>query len=70
MNIYTVYKDPTDYPGKFVIRRFIISRKHVEPANLICVEDDLETALAKLPPGLTKVDRLEDDDPKILEIWM
>ena len=70
MNLYTVYKDPSDYPGKFVIRRFVISGGNVEPANLICVEDDLETALTRLPPGLVKIDRFENDDPKILEVWM
>lgn len=66
MEIYTVYKNPTDYPEKIVVRKFIGIQSSIEP---LCIEDTLEEARKKIPAGLFRMDRMENDDAAILETW-
>lgn len=71
MKMFTIYKYPLDYPDKFVVRCW-----YPDPASLkyekepTAVVDTLDQARQAIPLGLTNIGRFEDDDPKILEVWM
>ncbi len=86
MIVYVVYEDPTDYPGKFVIRRNLISRgSSIEPHGIRPVVEvapepeiiaDTYDGLAEwLWPkirdeGLTRFPRDPTDPPQIVEVWL
>lgn len=65
LEIYTVYENPTDYPGKFVVRKFVLDK----PTDWVKVADTLPEARATMPLGLFGMPRDPSDDPKIIETW-
>lgn len=68
--MFTVYRDPLDYPGKFVVRRFAIGPGVVRSLRpLFAIGDSLEAVRRQLPEGLTCLARCEQDDPVIVETW-
>lgn len=71
MNIYVVYDNPTDYPGKFVVRAHrVISGGSVPEAEPRAVTDTLDEARKVIPDGLIRFVRDETDDAKIVETWL
>lgn len=66
LEIFVVYENPSDFPGKMVVRKFINDKPTLEP---LCVEDTLEEAREKIPKGLFRMDRMADDDIVIVETW-
>lgn len=73
LSLYTIYKNPTDYPGKFVVRRWSVGNKDGVPTpdkEPTIVTDDLEKARGVIPFGYNMFLRNEDDDPKIVETWL
>lgn len=72
MNLYTIYNSPTDYPDKFVVRRWEINPPENNPVamNVIIIGSDLEEIRSALRNmGLFVVPRDESDDIKIVETW-
>lgn len=65
--LYVIYSDPLDAPGKFVLRRHVGERPDPAPAAVV---DSLEACRAALPPGLFNLGRYDEDDPKIVEVWI
>lgn len=68
--VFTVYENPSDYPGKFVVRRWVGMDPSPTPEY---VEDSLEMARKRLLvdfPYLERLDRSINDDPVILETWI
>ncbi len=86
MMIYVVYENPTDYPGKFVIRRNLISRGStiqphgIRPVVEVASEPDFIAdtydglAMWLWPKirdeGLTRIARDPMDPPQIREVWL
>ena len=71
MVMWTVYENPSDYPGKFVARKFVIGRGTFEPSlNDVHVADTLEAVRGMIPVGLVCTRRQPDDDPCIVEVWL
>jgi hypothetical protein len=66
LNIWTVYDHPLDYPNSFVARRWAMN---VPTADVI-VSPSLDRVRASLPPGLYRMNRNPNDDPKIVEVWI
>ena len=66
MPIITVFKSPTDYPGKYVARVFDVGR----PTNLAAVADTYEELMEAIPAGMVRLERNEKDDPVIVETWI
>lgn len=65
--IWTVYENPTDFPGKFVARLWDLD----QPTDQIKVADTLREIRAELMPlGLHRLERQPEDDPHILETWL
>lgn len=70
LHLFTIYENPTDYPGLFVVRESI-----VEPMRTVLREPplavvlSLEDARASVPPGLVRMTRADEDEPAIVEVW-
>lgn len=65
--LITIYKNPRDFPNKYVARLF---DKHFSTKYAI-VKDSLEEIRTALPPTFTnKLERSENDDPVIVETWI
>jgi hypothetical protein len=67
-----VYFNPSDYPGRYVVR---VQRPGPggaiqEEAEPRAVVDTLEEARKMLPWYLTNLGRYPDDDPVIVEVWV
>jgi len=71
MSMWTVYDHPTDYPRHFVARRFVVLGGGLfgptDDARFATTLSELRTML---PRGLYRLDRMPDDDPKVLEVWL
>jgi hypothetical protein len=68
LDIWTVYHNPSDYPGKYVARKFTVT-KDVTATRDMFVADTIEEIRALLPQGLYHLTRQPDDDPVIIETW-
>ena len=66
LTIWVIYKHPKDYPDNFVARKFILDK----PTPEILIGSTLEEIRKLLPPGSTRFDRYETDDPVIIEAWI
>lgn len=64
--IFTVFCNPKDFPGKYVVRLF----DGKAPTRLLSVKDTLEDARKTIPPLFKRVDRSPTDDPVIVETWL
>lgn len=68
---YTIYHDPLDFPGKFVVRRFRVIASQVVPDDEPWhISDDLTAARESIPVGLYRMVRSNEDDPPIVETWL
>lgn len=70
MPMVTVYKNPTDFPDKYVARIFDIKdgRPLAQPYALI--KDSLEEIHKVIPDQFIRMPRDPQDDPKIQEVWI
>ena len=68
--IWTVYNNPTDYPGKFVARKFLATAPDPTATAEVEIADTLAELRKKLPPWLSRINRMPGDDPKIVEVWL
>lgn len=76
--IYTVYNNPRDHPGYYVIRRWLVTAGKVRDAGLFAKNKTLDGVRAALPAGLTCLGRdmmiakglMAIDDYSIVESWL
>lgn len=70
--IWTVYRHPSDYPDKFVARRFDVDGDGARPTASIIIASDLETlrGILEFELLLTRLDRHPVDEPQIVECWL
>lgn len=69
--VYTIYRSPKDYPGKFVVRRHAIVAGGVHPEpDPDAVVTTLVRARKALPAGLYNMGRDPRDEPQIVESWI
>ncbi len=64
--LWVVYKNPKDYPDKFVARPGVTGGM----AGSILLADSLDALRAMLPPGLHRMERHPQDDPVVVEVWL
>ena len=69
---FCIYSNPSDFPGKWVVRRWAITELFHPVADVtpLAVCESLADARAALPPGLVRISRHQEDDPAILETWL
>ena len=70
MSQWVIYRHPRGYPGKYVMRRWGILAGKIVATDEMALADTLEEIRASVPPGLYRLERFEDDDPCILEVWL
>jgi len=71
LTLWTIYHNPSDYPGKYVARRFVVERGlGLKAAREVLIADTLEAIRARLPPGLYCLGRQPGDEPQIVETWI
>lgn len=73
LSTFAIYSNPTDFPGKFVVRRWVVVHGEDQPLatlapTIVC--ETLDAAREALPPGLFPFLPTPEDDPKIVEIWL
>lgn len=70
--LYTIYRDPLDYPKKWVVRRFTVEAdaSMTKDAAPLAVVDTLKEARESLPFGVYNLGRERGDAPKIYETWV
>lgn len=66
MPMITVYKNPSDFPGKFVARLFRLDK----PTIIAVVKDTLPEIRMTIPRNMVRLPRHKADDPVILETWI
>lgn len=67
--MWTIYDSPSDAPGKFVARLFVMDRPM--QAALVCdTLDEVRELLARLYPDLVCLPRSPNDEPHIVECWL
>lgn len=74
LRMWTVYKNPTDYPGKFVARMFEVGGGAGEPraTGSVIIKDELSELrdVLKFELHLVCLTRSEGDEPQIVETWL
>jgi hypothetical protein len=68
LRIFVVYKNPRDYPGRYVVRQYAIG--HTVGSAWCFVADSLEAARTAIPPDRCRLERMPEDDPVIVETWI
>ena len=66
LEIFTVYFNPLDYPGLYVVRVFW----NATPTVYGWTAPTLEEVRARLPRGLVCLPREPGDEPQIVECWL
>jgi hypothetical protein len=66
--IWTICAHPKDFPKSFVARPH--STKYNKALDYYLLDETLEGLRAKLPTGLTRIERAPQDDPVIVETWI
>lgn len=64
--IWVIYKNPLDYPNKFVARKWLTDI----PTQTLHTADTLEEIRKQIPTGLVNINRQPSDDPTIVEVWI
>ena len=73
---YTVYENPRDFLGRWIVRRFVTIRGNAEPIadrEPLAVTGSIESARAAIKkscPGAVRFPRAPEDDPCIVEVWI
>lgn len=72
LRMFTVYDNPLDYPGKFVVRQWDVGLGHIHPcpdpflvAGTLAECRELLTSM-----GLVALARSVDDEPPVVETWL
>lgn len=69
--LYVVMFNPSDFPGKYVVREHRVFPGGTPVASLFAyVVDDLAAARACLPEGLLRMAPMPGDDKVIVEVWL
>lgn len=67
---WVVTASPSDFPGQFVARKWLIGAGLTAVTDMFETADDLAQLRSRLPFGLTCIGRQPGDDPVIVEVWL
>lgn len=67
LNLFVIYENPLDYPGKLVVRRWVGQVPDEVP---MAVTENLEVARNVIPDYCIPIGRYPDEDPAIKEVWI
>ena len=67
MICWVIYNSPKDFPGRFVARKWL----GIAPTDEVLTSPYVELLRSVLEArGLARVERMDGDDPVILETWL
>lgn len=64
--LIAIYHNPSDFPGKFVARVYDLN----EASPVHMVKNSLEEIRNRIPLEMSRLNRHQDDDPVIVEVWV
>lgn len=64
--VFTIYRHPSDFPEHYVVRMFDMDK----PTPYAMLADSEEAAVAKVPRGLVRLERLPADDANIVCVYV
>lgn len=67
LTMWTIYRNPADCPGSWVVRAHDVPGG---PREFCEVCSSLKDAHRRIPFGLVRVNRFPEDEPQIVETWM
>jgi hypothetical protein len=70
LQMWTIYWNPKDHPGKFVVRRWDVTAGSMKPSHSYALAPTLDLARAHLPDGLYCLGRQPEDEEQIVETWI
>jgi hypothetical protein len=72
LSLWAIYDHPSDYPDKYVMRRWNLYRGDDTSyaTEEMALADTLHGIRCKVPPGLACLPRFVGDDPSIVEVWI
>lgn len=70
LDLWVIYENPSDYPGRFVLRKTTVEKGKMFICQNCTTYDTLEAARAAVPGNLANIGRMEQDDPCIVEVWV
>ena len=71
LETYTVYRNPADYPGRYVVRRFVCAAgRPIPDPTPVSVSTSLTDARNAIPGRLVRFPRDPTDEPAIVETWL
>lgn len=70
MFMWVVYDSPADFPGRFVVRKWVIRKSGEQPTTEVYHAKTLEGVRAMVSHGLVCIPRDENDNPNIVETWL
>ena len=72
IDLFSIYENPTDFPGRFVVRRWIAKgRRLFVEARPTAVTDTLDAARAAVPPGRVLCPRDANEQAvALVETWL
>ena len=70
LGMWAVTCNPSDHPGKFVARKWLIGRGTMAATAEQHIADTLDGVRDMLPRGLIAIPRHPNDDPVIVESWI
>lgn len=66
LEMFVIYDHPRDFPGHFVVRRWVGGK----PTPDFAIADTLEAARAEVPPSLYRLPHQPGEDTVIVETWL
>jgi hypothetical protein len=66
--MWVIYDKPLDYPTQFVARLWDAMTS--KPTATFMIAPSLDDLRLMLPPDLHRLDRMAQDDPCIVEVWL
>lgn len=71
MIYWVIYRHPSDYPDKYVARKWVMSAGKCVPTSEVKLADELAPLRLEMTRlGLIPFARWEDDERPIVETWM
>lgn len=67
---WVIYENPSDHPGKFVLRRQFITAGAIYFDKEYWTSEDLEPLRQRIPINCVNIGRMPQDVPCIYEVWM
>lgn len=68
--MWVITENPTDFPGQFVARKWVLGRGYTAVTDAHHVADTLDAIRETIPAGMSNIGRQPNDEPVIVECWI